>query len=127
MGNRLRLVGIGFAATFAIVASTVGATGASASARPHEVSDACDYTSAETTVASGSRGAAVSQAQCELNAAYSQIRSDILTVDGDFGPATKATTRAFQSCVGIPADGVIGPQTWRELDSWAVSIYFACE
>jgi peptidoglycan hydrolase-like protein with peptidoglycan-binding domain len=33
-------------------------------------------------------------------------------VDGDFGANTEASVRAFQTWAGIPADGVVGAETW---------------
>ena len=40
-------------------------------------------------------------------------------IDGDFGPKTEAAVKAFQSWGGVPADGVVGDQTW------AVSLHAA--
>jgi hypothetical protein len=47
---------------------------------------------------------------------------DWIPVDGDFGPATEAKTRDFQSCAnyylgaGLVVDGKVGPKTawWLE-------------
>ena len=59
----------------------------------------------------GDRGPAVATWQRQLNQA---IHSG-LAVDGVFGAATDAATRAFQRSRGIAADGVVGPRTRAEM------------
>ena len=62
------------------------------------------------TVQQGARGERVKTAQYLLNAAGAS-----LSVDGDFGPATAAAVRSFQSGHGLGVDGVVGSQTWARL------------
>src|SRR5512132_421180 len=38
-------------------------------------------------------------------------------IDGIFGPRTDAWVRGFQTAVGTPSDGIVGPITWRALVS----------
>ncbi|MFF4799831.1 peptidoglycan-binding protein [Streptomyces sp. NPDC001351] len=38
-----------------------------------------------------------------------------ITADGQFGPATLAAAKSFQSAHGLGVDGQIGPQTWSAL------------
>jgi len=38
-------------------------------------------------------------------------------IDGIFGPQTEQAVRGFQQAVGIGADGIVGPLTWRALVS----------
>lgn len=58
----------------------------------------------------GDRGGWVSVLQSKLNAHGQHV-----TVDGDFGPATKAAVEAFQKDHGLVQDGVVGPLTWKAL------------
>ena len=42
-------------------------------------------------------------------------------VDGIFGPRTDQFVRGFQTAVGTPSDGIVGPITWRALVSGMLS------
>jgi peptidoglycan hydrolase-like protein with peptidoglycan-binding domain len=46
---------------------------------------------------------------------------DPVQVDGIFGPKTDAWIRGFQTAVGTPSDGIVGPITWRALVSGMLS------
>ncbi|MFI2413715.1 peptidoglycan-binding protein [Streptomyces sp. NPDC018947] len=61
-------------------------------------------------VRSGSQGDAVRALQTQLVAHGYE-----LTVDGRFGPATKAAVTAFQAGEKLVVDGVVGPRTWAAL------------
>lgn len=60
--------------------------------------------------ARGDRGSAVKIIQEWLSLGGHQLR-----VDGDFGPATEAAVRDFQSAAGLAADGVVGEETYAKL------------
>lgn len=66
--------------------------------------------SGRTVVRVGSSGADVEALQQQLTAA-----GHACTVDGKFGPATRAAVVAFQRQRGLAADGVVGPMTWQAL------------
>ena len=72
------------------------------------------------TLQEGSTGAVVSSLQQVLsNGASGQWNTSPGAVDGSFGPATKASVKAFQTWGGVTADGIVGDQTW------AVSLHAA--
>jgi peptidoglycan hydrolase-like protein with peptidoglycan-binding domain len=62
------------------------------------------------TVSRGNTGANVYAVQHLLTA-----RGRSTVADGDFGPATEASVRSFQSANGLGVDGIVGPQTWPKL------------
>jgi peptidoglycan hydrolase-like protein with peptidoglycan-binding domain len=56
--------------------------------------------------------------QAKLNAYFSPCSDTagyVLTVDGDFGPKTKASVVEFQKRKGLSQDGVVGPITWGRI------------
>lgn len=58
-----------------------------------------------TTLSLGSKGLDVTQLQRFL------AKVTPITIDGDFGPSTEAAVMAYQTSVGLVADGVAGPKT----------------
>jgi putative chitinase len=65
-----------------------------------------------STLQMGAKGPAVSALQTELDAAGEHV-----SVDGDFGPETRAAVEQFQRDHGLAVDGVVGPQTSAALAS----------
>jgi hypothetical protein len=68
--------------------------------------------SGRPTLERGSSGSAVVQLQKLLTANGIYVRAD-----GHFGAATERAVKRFQSEHGLRADGIVGPVTWRKLDS----------
>ena len=64
------------------------------------------------TLQEGSTGDVVKSLQQVLSAGASDWNTGPGPVDGDFGPQTKASVKAFQTWGGVPADGVVGDATW---------------
>ncbi|MCQ9131870.1 MULTISPECIES: GH25 family lysozyme [Streptomyces] len=79
----------------------------------------CGHTSAQPTLQQGSTGDATVEAQCELDLATKPSRYTPIAADGTFGAATETRVREFQRCAGLSADGVLGPNTWAALNTWA--------
>jgi peptidoglycan hydrolase-like protein with peptidoglycan-binding domain len=72
------------------------------------------------TLQEGSTGAVVTSLQQLLsNGASGQWNTSPGAIDGNFGPATAASVKAFQTWGGVTADGIVGDQTW------AVSLHAA--
>lgn len=63
-----------------------------------------------TALKRGSSGDAVGRLQTRLTASGFP-----LLVDGKFGAGTEAAVKAFQTRVGLAADGIVGAQTWARL------------
>ena len=40
-----------------------------------------------------------------------------INVDRDFGPATETKVKAYQSNAGLSSDGIVGPNTWGNMQS----------
>jgi putative peptidoglycan binding protein len=68
------------------------------------------------TLRLGDQGADVRALQTTLS-----TLGDNLDTDGDFGAATLAAVRTFQSTHNLVADGVVGPKTWGALDQAVVN------
>jgi peptidoglycan hydrolase-like protein with peptidoglycan-binding domain len=61
----------------------------------------------------GSTGAVVKSLQTLLtNGAPGAWNVTPEGIDGNFGPKTEAAVKAFQTWGGVPADGIVGDQTW---------------
>ncbi|MDH3729653.1 MAG: peptidoglycan-binding protein [Acidimicrobiia bacterium] len=61
---------------------------------------------------SGSSGAAVRDIQARLGVLGFDIGID---AEGEFGSSTEKAVKAFQTKRGLDADGIVGPDTWRDL------------
>jgi lysozyme family protein len=72
--------------------------------------------SARPELGRGSTGAWVEVLQNLLNGCGYM---PTLELDGDFGPQTERTVRAFQRDLGLEVDGGVGPITWAALDAHA--------
>ncbi len=88
--------------------SSANAPAPPAPAPPAPTSDATPYPG--TPLSKGSTGAAVLSLQQRLR--------DLgfgLTVDGNFGPGTERSVKAFQQKQGLQSDGKVGPRTWAAI------------
>ena len=63
-------------------------------------------------VQQGSNGDAVRAVQSQIHGRGDGAH---IAIDGIFGQDTSDAVRAFQTLLGLPADGIAGPQTWNHL------------
>ncbi len=75
--------------------------------------DTWDSLEVDGVLKKGARGSKVKGLQNELN----QRGFNAGAADGVFGTQTEQAVKALQSANGIAADGIVGPDTWRELYS----------
>ncbi len=64
------------------------------------------------TLQEGSNGAVVHSLQTVLTNGAGQWGTGPGAIDGDFGPQTKASVKAFQTWGHVASDGIVGDRTW---------------
>ena len=86
-------------------ASPNGAVQAVPAATPAPAGGGMKFDYPGTPVGLGSKGAAASLVQAIIGA----------KADGDFGPKSVASLKAWQAANGLTADGSVGPVTWKKM------------
>ena len=71
-------------------------------------------------VSNGSTGSAVKAVQEVMK--VRDPSPEAVKIDGIFGPKTEGFVRGFQQSVGLTADGIVGPITWRAMVSGMPSV-----
>ncbi|QOV36135.1 protein kinase [Streptomyces ferrugineus] len=75
----------------------------------------CTYYSGTELTRHGDKNRRVTQVQCMLDKRGYSLGG--AGVDGQFGDATLAAVKKFQSAKGLDVDGLVGPDTWAALRS----------
>lgn len=84
---------------------TVQTAPAAASAAPAPAGGGMKFDYPGTPVALGSKGPSAALVQAVIGA----------KADGDFGPKSVASLKAWQTTNGLTADGSVGPVTWKKM------------
>ena len=82
--------------------------------------DPAPLSGCRSTIRKGSKGKAVTEMQTMLDKLGYDLGS--YGVDGDFGRATEAAVKSFQSDHRLTVDGICGPATWAELERAVSSV-----
>jgi len=87
---------------------------------------------ATVELALGTSGSCVQQLQQDLQTIANHVvdvngnpvipAALALTVDGQFGSLTQQAVQQFQQVVGLPANGVVGAQTWAAIGAFLVGV-----
>ncbi|MFF8844676.1 D-Ala-D-Ala carboxypeptidase family metallohydrolase [Streptomyces sp. NPDC015127] len=93
-----------------VMLMVAGLTGVVATAGAAQADDCYTWS---RTLSQGASGADVTQLQIRV-AGYPGY-GGVLAVDGDYGPATTAAVKRFQSAYGLAADGVAGSATFSKI------------
>ncbi|GGT33584.1 D-Ala-D-Ala carboxypeptidase family metallohydrolase [Streptomyces chromofuscus] len=91
-----------------LMAATLG--GVLATAGPAQADECYTW---NRTLSEGMSGSDVTQLQ--IRVAGHVDYGEILSIDGNFGPRTKAAVTKFQQAYGLSADGVAGSQTFSKI------------
>ncbi|GAA4908403.1 D-Ala-D-Ala carboxypeptidase family metallohydrolase [Streptomyces coeruleoprunus] len=98
-------------------AGALAATGLAVTANIALAGTAAAY-SWSRTLSEGMSGADVKELQIRIAGwAYDTPKQTYVSLDGDFGPGTKAALIRFQKAYGLSQDGVAGPQTFAALNA----------
>lgn len=94
-----------------VAAALLVGSAASATAGPAAAADGC-YTWTRD-LAQGASGDDVTQLQVRISGYPAS--GEVITVDGQFGPATKAAVTRFQQAYGLTANGTAGAATYQKI------------
>ena len=83
-------------------------------------SSSAQQSSGRMTIRKGSKGQAVKDCQTMLDRLGYYL--GFYGIDGDFGKATEAAVKSFQSDHRLAVDGICGPATWAELEKSVSSV-----
>ncbi|MFD5538657.1 GH25 family lysozyme [Streptomyces sp. NPDC127079] len=124
MGRRTLLRGLTLAVAAVLplygpVAAQASATAGAGTGTGTGAVAVCGHTAEQPALRLGSTGVPTAEAQCELDLATKPSRYPPIAADGSFGPATETRVEEFQACAGLGVDGVLGPETWAALTTWA--------
>lgn len=88
---------------------------------PSEPKEDKSSTNTKPTLKRGSKGEYVTALQTKLlQKGYDLGKYGI---DGDFGSATEAAVKQFQKDHGLKVDGIVGANTWSELEKQGTNLY----